>query len=88
MYGDIEIYIFFVSARQKVIWLGIRGSTLNLMSWACKGYTTTSEIKSFDSRVKPKVFNDEKRYKRQSLIPVYVTFYRSIMTLKWHFYTS
>ena len=61
MYGDLEIYVFFVSARQKVIWLGVSGSTLNLMSWACKGYTSISEIKIFDSRVKPKVLNDEKR---------------------------
>ena len=61
MYGDLEIYIFFVSARQKVIWLGVSGSTLNLMSWACKWYTPTSEIKKIYSRVKPKVHNDEKR---------------------------
>ena len=61
MYGDLEIYIFFVSARQKVIWLGVSGSTLNLMSRECKGYTSTSEIKNFDFRVKPKVLNDEKR---------------------------
>ena len=61
MYGDHEINIFFVSARQKVIWLGVSGSTLNLMSWACKGYTCTAEIKFFDFRVKPKVLNDEKR---------------------------
>ena len=60
MYGDLEIYDFFVSARQKVIWLGVSRSTLNLMSWACKGYTSTSEIKTFDSRVKRNVFNDEK----------------------------
>ena len=52
-------FTFFVSTRQKVIWLGDRGLTLNLMSLACKGYTTTSEIKNFDSRVKPKVLNDE-----------------------------
>ena len=61
MYGDLEIYLVFVSARKKVIWLGVSGSTLNLMSWACKGYTSTSEIKNFDFRVKPKVLNDEKR---------------------------
>ena len=54
-------FTFFVSARQKVIWLGVSGSTLNLMSWACKGCTSTSEIKLFDLRVKPKVLNDEKR---------------------------
>ena len=52
-----------------------------MMSLACKGYTSTSEIKNFDSRVKPKFLNDEKRYKRLSLIPVYVTFYSSGMTL-------
>ena len=76
---------FFVSARQNVIWLSVSESTLNLMSWACKEYMSTSEIRTFDSRVKQKVFNNEKRCKRQSLIPVYATFYRSIMTLKWHF---
>ena len=52
---------FFVSARQKVFCLGVSGSTLNLMSWACKGYTSTSEIKYFDSNFKQKVRNDEKR---------------------------
>ena len=83
--GNLEIYVFFVSARQKVIWLGVSGSTLNLMSWACKGYTSISEIKTFDSRVKQNVPYDEKR---QSLIPVYAVFCRSIMTLKWHFSTS
>ena len=36
-------------------------STLNLMSWACKRYTSTSEIETFDSNVKQKVLNDEKR---------------------------
>ena len=40
-------FIFFVSARQKVIWLGVSGLALNLMSWACKGYTSTSEIETF-----------------------------------------
>ena len=54
-------FTFFVSARQKVIWLGVSVSTLNLMSWACKEYTSTSEIKTFDSRVKQNVLNDEKR---------------------------
>ena len=60
MYRDLEMYVFFVSARQNVIWLGLSGSTFNLMSWACKGYTSTSEIKTFDSRVKRNVLNDEK----------------------------
>ena len=31
------------------------------MQWACKEYTPSSEIKSFDSNVKQKVLNDEKR---------------------------
>ena len=62
-YGDLEIYCFFVSARQKVIWLGFSGLTLNLMSWACKGYMSTSEIKTFDSYVKQEVLNDEKNVK-------------------------
>ena len=46
---------------------------------------STSDIRTFESRVKQKVLNDEKRWKRQSLIPVYAAFYRSIMALKWHF---
>ena len=61
MYGDLEIYGFFVPARQKVIWLGVSGLTLNLMSWACKGYTSSSKIETFDSNVKQNVLNDEKR---------------------------
>ena len=61
MYGDLEIYVFFVSARQKVIWSGVSGLTINLMSWACKGYTSTLEIETFDSNVKQKILNDEKR---------------------------
>ena len=61
MYGDLEIYVFSCSPEKKVIWLGVSGSTLNLMSWACKGYTSTPEIKTFDSRVKQNVLNDEKR---------------------------
>ena len=58
MYGDLEIYVFVVSARQNVIWLGVNGLTLNLMSWACKGYTSTSEIEMFDINVKQKALND------------------------------
>ena len=46
---------------------------------------STSENRTFESRVKQKVFIDEKRRKRQNLIPAYAAFYRSIMTLKWHF---
>ena len=51
----------FVSTRQKIIWLGVSGLTLNLMSWACKGYTSASEIKTFGFNVKQKVLNNEKR---------------------------
>ena len=36
MYGDLKIYVFFVSARQKAIWLGASRLTLTLMSWARK----------------------------------------------------
>ena len=61
MYGDLEIYGGFLSARQKAIWLGVSGLTLNLMSWVCKGHTSTAEIETFDSNVKQKVLNDEKR---------------------------
>ena len=77
-----------MSARQKVIWLGVSELTLNLTSWACKGYTSMLEIETINSNVKQRVLNDEKRLKHQSLIPVYATFYRSIMTLKWYFSTS
>ena len=34
------------------------------MSWACKGFTSTLEIKTFDSNVKQKVLNDEKLKKK------------------------
>ena len=54
-------YSFFVFARQKVIWLNVSGLTLNLMSWTCKEYTSTSDIETFDYNVKQKVLNDEKR---------------------------
>ena len=47
-------------AGHYVIWLGISGLTLNLMSWACKGYTPTSETETFDYNVKQKVLYDEK----------------------------
>ena len=61
MYGDLEIYVFPCPPEKKVIWLGVSGLMLNLMSWACKGYTSTSEIETFDSNVKQKVLNDENR---------------------------
>ena len=60
MYGDLDIYVISC-LRQKVIWLGVSGLTLNLMSWPCKGYTSKLEIETFDSNVKQKVLNDEKR---------------------------
>ena len=41
---------FFVSASQKVTWLGVSGLTLNLISCACKGYTATSEIITLSKR--------------------------------------
>ena len=59
--GILKFTFFLVSARQKVIRLGVSGLTLNLVSWACKGYTSTSEIETFYSNVKQKVLNDEKR---------------------------
>ena len=34
------------------------------MSWACKGYTSVLEIKTFGSYVKQKVLNGEKRYNK------------------------
>ena len=60
MNGDFEI-TFYLSARQKVIWLGVSGLTLNLMSCVCKGYTSALEIETFDSNINQKVLNDEKR---------------------------
>ena len=50
-----------MSARQNVIWLGVSESTLNLMSRACKEQMSTSESRTFESRVKQEVLNDEKR---------------------------
>ena len=35
-YGDLLILYLFVSARQKVIWLGVSGLTLHVMSSAEK----------------------------------------------------
>ena len=74
MYGYLEIFVVSCPLDKKVIWLVVRGLTLNLMSWACKGYTSTSEIEIFNSDAKQKVFNDEKCQKHQSLIPIYTTF--------------
>ena len=45
----------------KFVFLGASGLTLDLTSWACKGYTSESEIKIFGTNVKQKVLNDEKR---------------------------
>ena len=50
--GILKFRFFSCPLDKKVIWLGVSGLTLNLMSWTCKGYTSTSEIKSFDSNVK------------------------------------
>ena len=79
---------FFVSARQKVIWLGISGLTSNLMSWVCEGYTSISEIETFDSNVKLKAFNDKKTFKTSKfdtclchVLPLYYE-------VKWYFSTS
>ena len=52
-------FTFFCVNRQKVIRLCFSGLTFYVMSSACKGYTSTSEIKTFDSNVKQKVLNDE-----------------------------
>ena len=54
-------FMFFRVRQKKGNLVSFSGLTLNLMSWACKGYTSTSEIKTFDSRVKQNVLNDEKR---------------------------
>ena len=54
-------FTFFRVRQKKGNLVSVSGSTLNLMSWACKGYTSTLEIKTFDSRVKKNILNDEKR---------------------------
>ena len=65
--GDLKLNIyFFITARQNVTWLGFSWLALYFMSCACKGYTPTSEIKSFDFNVKQNILNDKKRWKRQN----------------------
>ena len=54
-------FMGFCVHQNKVIWVGVSGLTLDLMLWACKGYTSASEIKTFGSNVKQQVLNDEKR---------------------------
>ena len=39
----------------------VRRQWIDLMSCACKGHTSTSEIETFGSYVKQTVLNDEKR---------------------------
>ena len=64
--GILKFTVF--RARQtKGNMLGVSGLTLNLMSWTCKGYGSTSEIETFDSYVKKKVLNDEKRQKTSNM---------------------
>ena len=60
-FGILKLMFFFETARQNVIWLGVSGLTLLFMSCACKGYKPTYKIKTFDSNVKQKVLNGEKR---------------------------
>ena len=38
--GILKFTFFSCPPEKKVIWLGVSGSTLNLMSWACRGYTS------------------------------------------------
>ena len=59
--GNLGIYVFSCPPDKKVIWLGVSGLTLNLMSMACKGYTSTSKIETIDFNVKQKALNDEPR---------------------------
>ena len=62
MYGDLVFYLFFrVRQTKGNLVRRVSGLTLNLMSWVCNGYTSTSEIKTFDSNIKQNVLNDEKR---------------------------
>ena len=58
--GTLKFTFFSCPPEKKVIWLGVSGLTY-LMSWACKGYMSTSENETFVSYVKQKVLNDEKR---------------------------
>ena len=48
----------------------------------CKDTSPNKKIKTFHSNVKQKVLNDEKRLKRQRMVPVNAMFLRTIMTLK------
>ena len=74
-----------MSPKQNVIWLGVSGLTLHLIPCACKWYKPTSEIQTFDSNIKFKVLNDEKRWKNNRMVPIYATYLSSIMTLNWSF---
>ena len=64
--GILKFTFFCVRQTKSYLvrrqWIGVKFDVMgiNLMSWACKGYTSTSEIKKIDFRVKPKVRNDEK----------------------------
>ena len=49
-----------MSARQKILGLGVSGLKLHFMTCACKGYKSTSNIKTFDSNVKQKALNAKK----------------------------
>ena len=55
-------FTFFRVRQKMIIWFGV-SMTLNLMSWACKGYTSISGIETFYSNVKQKVLNEGKTLK-------------------------
>ena len=78
-----------MSSRQKVIWLGVSGSTSNLMSCACKGYTSTSEIKTFDSKVKQKVLDEKmlKTSKFDTLLCYVLPLHYDVKMVFFHFVT-
>ena len=54
-------FTFFRVHQTKSNLVSRQRMALNLMSLACKGYTSTSEIEAFESNVKQKALNDEKR---------------------------
>ena len=77
-YGDL-MFMFFVPTRQTVIWLVVNGLTSHFMSYACKGYKTTPENKTFSADMKQKVCV---KASGKLMISIYATCWRSIMTLK------
>ena len=60
-YGDLKINGFFCNRQTKRNLLRRQWIDVTFMPCACKGYTPTSKIKTFNSNVKQKVLNGETR---------------------------